>query len=80
MKWFYPQDEIGNNFDQFGSMKDTSDFHLVDTSPWEFSGTHDMSHGLFRVKHNFSVLIYRMNKRANGEESERIKLTSYVKY
>lgn len=48
----FPQDEIGNNFDQFGSMKENLDFHL-DTSAWEFANKHDISHGLFRVKNIF---------------------------
>lgn len=51
---YSPQDEIGNNFDQFGSMKENLDFHL-DTSAWENSNKHDISHGLFRVKTYFSL-------------------------
>lgn len=58
---YFPQDEIGYNFDQFGSTRQNSDFHL-DTSAWEFPNSRDISHGLFRVKHiflslSFSVLI-----------------------
>lgn len=53
---YFSQDEIGNNFDQFGSMKENSDFHL-DSSAWEFSNLRDISHGLFRVKILFSVLL-----------------------
>jgi hypothetical protein len=66
---YFPQDEIGNNFDQIGSVKQNSDFHLDTTSTWEFSNIHDISHGLFRVKHSF-FCVYIVRER---------KLTSYVK-
>lgn len=58
---YFPQDEIGNNFDQSGSMRENSEFHL-DTPAWEFSNTHDISHGLFRVKHIFSVVDININE------------------
>lgn len=71
---YFPQDEIGNNFDQIGSVKQNLDFHL-DTSTWEFSNIHDISHGLFRVKHTFFCV-----DMSNYIHLRERKLTSYVKY
>ncbi|CRK90602.1 CLUMA_CG004304, isoform A [Clunio marinus] len=56
------QDEI----DQFGSVKENSDSHL-DTSTWEFSNAHDISHGLFRV------LAFDKDEGDNGKVKYSIK-------
>ena len=69
---YFPQDEIGNNFDQIGSMTQNhnSDFHL-DSPAWESSNSHDISHGLFRVKHIFTVVDNILLKRTLEKEMER---------
>ena len=68
---FSPQDEIGNNFDQIGSTKQNSDFHLDTTSTWEFTNVHDISHGLFRVKHTF-FCVYTVRERKTNIICEKL--------